>query len=128
MLRSADKTLDSIAAQIVTLEIYDDEMKITESSTEGSKQYSLNALHEAEDLSIVDPYDQEMDKYLNANVMKYLGIPFDKFLSLPRYECEKILARCDRLANKEAEEAENALNPLRQRVRDTLPQRGHKRR
>lgn len=112
----SDKVLDSIAAQIVILEAYDEEMRIYQTSTQADNTLSLVALHEAEDLSIVDPYDREMDRYLNANVLKYMGLSFNEYLKLSRYRAEKMLIRCDALAAKEAEEAENAMGPLRQKL------------
>lgn len=119
MLSEATKPLSSIAAAIIIQEIYDEETGIYETSTVSEGQFSLVSLHEAEDMSLADPYDRELDKYLNANVLKYTGTTWDKFLELPRDKCEKLLLRCDALANKEAEEAEAAMQP----VRDKLPTR-----
>lgn len=116
MLSEAQNPIGSIPAQIVTNEIYDEEMGIEASSTIGDTMFSISSLHEAEDLSIVDPFDRELDKYLNANVLKYTGTTFDAFLMLPRDKCDKLLKRCDKLATKEAEEAEAAMNPLRQKI------------
>jgi hypothetical protein len=119
VLSESEHPLDSVAAQIVTLEIYDEECGIYDTSTVAEGQFSLVSLHEAEDLSLADPYERELDKYLNANVLKYTGTTWDSFLTLPRDKCEKLLTRCDALANKEAEEAEAAMQP----VRDKLPTR-----
>lgn len=74
-------------------------------------------------MSLVDPFDREMDKYLNANVLKYLGITFQQFLQFPRDKCEKMLRRCDSLATKEAEEAEAAMNPIRDKQARQPPYR-----
>lgn len=116
LLSTADKTVDSIAAAIITQEVYDDEMHIYATSSLGNNQFALNSLHEAEDMSLVDPYDREMEKYLNANVLKYFGISFDTFLGLSRLRCEKLLHRADALMTKEAQEAEDAMNPVRQKL------------
>lgn len=126
VLSEAVHPLDSIAAAIVTQEIYDEECGIYDTSTVADGPFALVSLHEAEDMSLADPYDRELDKFLNANVLKYTGTTWDKFLELPRDKCEKLLQRCDALANKEAEEAEAAMQP----VRDKLPTkaRSYKRR
>jgi hypothetical protein len=123
VLSETKETLGSIPAQIVTLEIYDEEVGIYKTSTVDESGLSLVALHEAEDMSIVDPFDRELDKYLNANVLKYTGITFDQFLMYPRDKVEKMLKRCDQLASKESEEAEAAMGPIREK----LPQRPSKR-
>lgn len=121
LLVRTTKLLDSIAAQIVILETYDDEMGIYNTSSQADNALSLVSLHEAEDLSLVDPYDREMDRYLNANVLKYMGLSFNEYLELSRYRAEKMLARCDRLATKEAEEAEAAMGPLRNKKLPSRP-------
>ena len=77
-------------------------------------------------MSIVDPFDRELEKYLNANVLKYTGISFEVYMTYSRDKCEKFLLRCDALASKEAEEAEAAMKP----TRDKLPNKSqpHRRR
>lgn len=124
VLSETTETIGSIAAQIVTLEIYDEEVGIYATSSIGESALSLVALHEAEDMSIVDPFDRELDKYLNANVLKYTGVTFDQFLTYPRDKVEKMLKRCDLLATKESEEAEAAMDP----IRNKMPQRQSPRR
>lgn len=121
-----EKPLSSIAAQLLTLETYDEEFGVYETSTQQSTQFHLNAQHEAEDMSIVDPFDRELEKYLNANVLKYTGISFEVYMTYSRDKCEKFLLRCDALASKEAEEAEAAMKP----TRDKLPNKSqpHRRR
>lgn len=116
-LAELEKPLSSIAAQLFTLETYDEEFGVYDSSTQQQTQFLLNAQHEAEDMSIVDPFDRELEKYLNANVLKYTGISFETYMSYSRDKCEKFLLRCDALATKEAEEAEAAMKP----TRDKLP-------
>lgn len=127
VLSETEVTLSSIPAAIVIQEIYDEECGIYESSTAADGPYALVSLHEAEDMSLVDPFDREMDKYLNANVLKYTGITFERYLEFTRDKCEKLLLRCDALAEKEAKEAEAAMNPLRDKApptyrRQTRPQ------
>lgn len=119
VLSESDTVLDSIAAQIVTMEIYDDEVGTYESSTLPASGLSLVSLHESEDMSLVDPFDRELERYLNANVLKYTGITFDQFLNYPRDKTEKMLVRCDSLATKESKEAEEAMSG----IRNKLPQR-----
>lgn len=101
VLSTTEKTLDSIAAQIVTTECYDDYFGITTNSTQGNSNYALVAMHEPEDLALVDPYDVYLERYLVANVLKYTGMSFDTFLKLPRDRAEAILKRCDAVSSKE---------------------------
>lgn len=101
VLSTSEKTLDSIAAQIVATECYDEYFGIYQTSGQGHSNYALTALHNAEDLASVDPFDVYLERYLAANVLKYTGISFQEFLKLPRDRAEAILKRSDVVSSKE---------------------------
>jgi hypothetical protein len=108
VLSTSEKTLDSIAAQIVTTECYDEYFGIYENSTQAHSNFAIVALHEAEDLAAVDPFDVYLERYLAANVLKFTGIAFQEFIKLPRDRAEAILKRCDLVSTKE----DNAVDEL----------------
>jgi hypothetical protein len=110
VLSTSEKTLDSIAAQIVATECYDEYFGIYETSSRGSSNYALVAMHEAEDLCAVDPFDVYLDRYMVTNVLKYTGIDFQTFLKFPRDRAEAILKRCDVVSSKEDTEVNDLVN------------------
>lgn len=110
VLSKSDKILDSIPAQIVARECYDDYFGVADSSEFRESNYSLIALHDAEDVCAVDSFDVYMDRYLAANVLKFTGINFSDFLKLSRERAEAILKRCDAVASKEDTAVQNMLN------------------
>lgn len=112
LLSKSDKVLDSIPAQIVTLECYDDSFGIYETSSQGQSPLSLIAMHEPEDLAMVDPYDLYLERYLAANVLKFTGMPFDSFMKLTNDRAEAILKRCDTMASKEDNEVGNLMSSM----------------
>ncbi len=93
--------MDSIASQLVVTECYDEYFDIYTNSSQGRSPFALAAMHEPEDLSLVDPFDTYMERYLAANVLKYFGIDFTTFLTLPRDRAEAILKRSDAISAKE---------------------------
>ncbi|MCY1331312.1 hypothetical protein D9M68_19780 [compost metagenome] len=101
VLANSDKVLSSIPAQIVALECYDDYFGINGNSKYGESPYALVALHEPEDVAAVDPYDVYLERYLVANVLKFTGMSFKDFLTLPRDRADAILKRCDAVSSKE---------------------------
>lgn len=100
-LENFDGTLDPVAAQIVITECYDEFFEIYDNSHQGKSNFALVAMHEPEDLAIADPFDLYLERYMAAGVLKYTGIDFETFLSLPRDRVETILKRCDNMASKE---------------------------
>ncbi|QTH80372.1 hypothetical protein PA10_00172 [Pseudomonas phage pPa_SNUABM_DT01] len=105
-----DKTLDSIQAEIITRECYDEYFGIYAQSTQGASPWALAAMHEPEDLGKVDPFDVYLERYLVANVLKYTGINFQDFMKLPRDRAEAMLKRCDSLSSKEDSDVANLVN------------------
>ncbi|MNO25625.1 hypothetical protein D3C76_154670 [compost metagenome] len=110
MLGTYEGTLDSIAAEIITRECYDDYFGVYSQSTQGHSPWALVAMHEPEDLGLVDPFDVYLERYLVANVLKYTGINFQDFMKLPRDRAEAMLKRCDGLSSKEDSEVGNLVN------------------
>ena len=104
VLSTSEKTLDSIAAQIVSTECYDDYFNIYSNSSQGESPLSLVGMHEPEDLALVDPYDVYLERYLAANVLKFTGMSFQEFMTLTKDRGESILRRCDAMASKEDSE------------------------
>lgn len=111
-LSEFDGTLGPIAAQWVVTECYDEYFNIYENSTLGSSPYALVSMHEPEDLTLASSYDLYLERYLEANVLKYTGINFNDFMQLPRDRGEAILKRCDEIASKEDTDVENLMNNL----------------
>ena len=101
MLSQCDVITDSIAAQYVARECYDEYMGIYANSQHGDSNFALVAMHDPEDVAAVDTYDVYLEKYLVANVLKFTGMSFDKFLLLPRDRADAILKRCDTVSTKE---------------------------
>ncbi|MNG10775.1 hypothetical protein D3C84_942660 [compost metagenome] len=106
--------MDSIAAQIVITECYDEYFKIYESSSQGNSPLAIIAMHEAEDLALVDPYDLYLERYLAANVLKFTGMAFPEFMKLTKDRAEAILRRCDGMASKEDGEVANLVAGMKQ--------------
>jgi len=100
-LSTFEGTLDSVAAHLVVTECYDEYFGIYENSSQGRSPFALAALHEPEDLSAVDPFDTYLERYLAANVLKFTGIDYVTFMTLPRDRAEAILKRCDSISMKE---------------------------
>lgn len=110
VLSTFEGTLDSIPAQIVITECYDDYFGVYADSSQRDNPYALIAMHEAEDLAMVDPFDVYLERYLVANVLKYTGMSFDTFLTVPRDRAEAILKRCDSVSSKEDTEVNKLMN------------------
>jgi len=110
VLATTDKTLDSVAAHLVITECYDEYFGVYESSSQGQSPFALVAMHEAEDLAAVDPYDVYLERYLAANVLRFTGISFQDFLKLPRDRAEAILSRCDAVSSKEDAQVQHLTN------------------
>jgi hypothetical protein len=101
VLAASEKVLTSIPAQIVARECYDDYFDINSTSKYGDSPHAPVAMHEAEDVTAVDPFDVYLEKYMVANVLKFTGISFDSFLKLTRERADAILKRCDLVSSKE---------------------------
>lgn len=110
VLSTFEGTLDSIPAQIVITECYDDYFGIYSDSSQRDSPYALIAMHEAEDPAMVDPFDVYLERYLVANVLKYTGMSLDTFLTLPRDRAEAILKRCDSVSSKEDTEVSKLMS------------------
>ena len=110
VLSKFEGTLDSIPAQIVITECYDDYFGVYAQSSQGQSPYALIAMHESEDLALVDPFDVYLERYLVANVLKYTGMSLDTFLKQPRDRAEAILKRCDNVSSKEDTEVSKLMN------------------
>ncbi|MNB58647.1 hypothetical protein D3C87_364500 [compost metagenome] len=110
VLSKYEGTLDSIPAQIIITECYDDYFGVYEQSSQGMSPYALVAMHEAEDLALVDPFDVYLERYLVANVLKYTGMSLDTFMKLPRDRAEAVLKRCDNVSTKEDTEVNKLMN------------------
>lgn len=109
-LSQFEGTLDPIAAQIVITECYDEYFGVYAQSSQGDSPYALIAMHEPEDLALVDPFDVYLERYLVANVLKYTGLSLNDFLKLPRDRAEAILKRCDTVSTKEDTEVGKLMN------------------
>lgn len=92
------------------MECYDDYFGVYKHSTQSESPYALVAMHEPEDLAMVDPFDVYLERYLVANVLKFTGITFQDFLALPRDRAEALLKRCDTVSSKEDTEISNLVN------------------
>lgn len=110
ILATSEKTLDGVAADIVATECFDDDYDIYSTSDYGDGPLALVAMHPAENLSLVDPFYKYLDRFKAADVYKYTGIDFLKFLDLPRDRAEAMLDKLDNLARKESTEVNNLLN------------------
>lgn len=113
VLGTSEKTLDSIAAQIVSTECYDDYFNIYSNSSQGESPLSLVGMHEPEDLALVDPYDVYLERYLAANVLKFTGMSFQEFMTLTKDRGESILRRCDAMASKEDSEVAHLVSGMK---------------
>jgi hypothetical protein len=101
VLSRFEGTLDSIPAQIIITECYDDYFGVHAQSSQGMSPYASIAMHESEDLALVDPFDVYLERYLVANVLKYTGMSLDTFMKMPRDRAEAVLKRCDTVSTKE---------------------------
>jgi hypothetical protein len=110
VLSKFEGTLDSIPAQIIITECYDDYFGVYKQSSQGNSPYALIAMHEPEDLALVDPFDVYLERYLVANVLKYTGMSLETFLTLPRDRAEAVLKRCDTVSTKEDTEVGKLMN------------------
>lgn len=108
-LSEFEGTLDSIAADIVITECYDEYFGVYQHSSQGMSPFALAALHEPEDLTAVDPFDLYLERYLAANVLKYCGVDFMEFMKFPRDRAEAILKRCDAISSREDSDVNNLL-------------------
>lgn len=103
-------TLDPIAAQIIINECYDDLFGVYNSSSQGNSPYASAAMHEAEDMGRVDPFDLYLERYLVSNVLKYTGTTLDAFLDMPKNRAEALMSRCEAIAAKEDKEVDTLMN------------------
>lgn len=110
VLSKYEGTLDSIPAQIIITECYDDYFGVYSQSSQGHSPYALVAMHESEDLALVDPFDVYLERYLVANVLKYTGMSLETFMKMPRDRAEAVLKRCDSVSSKEDTEVSKLMN------------------
>lgn len=62
--------------------------------------------HEAEDPLAFSHYTMREAEYIDGEVLKYFGLNFLEFLSLPRAHLERLLKTCERLQKQEYEHEE----------------------
>ena len=78
----------------------------------GQRPFSLIALQQAEDFSLIDPIKLKTDLFIDRDVHKYTGLSIDKFFDLPTFRCSEILEACAKRKKEESKAAQNVQNQL----------------
>lgn len=112
VLSTTEKTFPSIAAQLIINDCFDETFEILSNSSQSESNFASVCMHETEDMSLIDSYDVWLTRYMEANVLKYTGITYDKFLMLPRDRAEAVISKCESLDEKESAAVNGLMNSL----------------
>lgn len=109
---SEDITTNSIETQLMLLESYDIYHGIYNHGDSTSKPLALVELHTVEDFKRVNPLYELFRTYVSSEVLKYTGIPYDRFIELPRDITRQLIEDCKKYAIKDKQSSQEMLDEL----------------
>lgn len=96
------------------LENYDIFYGIIDHGLYDKRPFSLMEMHDSERFDIVNPLYEIFEKYVENDVLKYTGIPLDRFIELPRDRVLKIFEICIKHREIESKKAAPIIDQLEQ--------------
>lgn len=103
---------NSIETQLMLLESYDIHHGIFRHGEIANRPLALVELHEKERLQNVNPLYELFRSYNDLDVLKYTGIPFDRFIEMPRHITKQLMTECLSLKQKADKVNANLVNQL----------------
>lgn len=108
--------ISSVESQLLMRDAYETAYGIHDHARK-TDDMALIRWRPAEDIDAFDPTPERMKAYHAAQVLKYTGIPFDRFLELPRYMGEMYIQSCMQILKDEVEARQKELDRLEEEKR-----------
>lgn len=102
----------SIEARLLLNESYDIHYDIFRHDYIDNRPMAIMELHEKERLATVSPLYELFGTYVECDILKYTGIPYDRFLELPRHITRQLIDDCKRLVQKDLKANQGLLTEL----------------
>jgi hypothetical protein len=108
--------ISSVETQLLMRDAYETTYGIHDHARQ-TDDMSLIRHRPAENIDLFDPTPERMKAYHAAQVLKYTGITFDRFLDMPRYVGEMYIQSCLQLLKEEVEARQKELDRLEEEKR-----------
>lgn len=102
----------SVKTRLMLTESYDIHYDIFRHDLINNRPMAIMELHEKEKLSTVSPLYELFKTYVECDILKYTGIPYDRFIELPRHITRHLIDDCKRLAQKDIKANQGLLSEL----------------
>lgn len=105
-------TSNSIETQLMLLESYDIHQNIFRHGEVANRPFALVELHEKERLQRVNPLYELFRTYVENEVLKYTGIPYNTFIEMPRDVTRQIMEDCKKYRERDYRTSQTVLQEL----------------
>jgi hypothetical protein len=113
LLEKFKNRLSSIDAQLVLRDQYEVKYGIYDHTREDAAHpLQLVFQHWSEDTVTNGELHERIKRYIDLDIFKYTGIPFDRFMELPTYEGRLIIDAISQKIKKEAPKVQAAIDAL----------------